>query len=172
MTAVKKVFGRFIGDKAFYGMILSIAIPMMIQNGITNFVNLLDNIMVGQLGTESMSGVAIANQLIFVFNLCVFGGISGAGIFCAQFFGDPFDPDPAHTDTGTDRIDTGIFTADSDLGSFACFAGDAHDFHGSVVDLAYFSFKKFHHEFRSASGNDQTRSRSIDIHFEQQRIDM
>ena len=86
MTAVKKVFGRFIGDKAFYGMILSIAIPMMIQNGITNFVNLLDNIMVGQLGTESMSGVAIANQLIFVFNLCVFGGISGAGIFCAQFF--------------------------------------------------------------------------------------
>ncbi|MBQ5813563.1 MAG: MATE family efflux transporter [Clostridia bacterium] len=68
-------------------MILSIAIPMMIQNGITNFVNLLDNIMVGQLGTESMSGVAIANQLIFVFNLCVFGGISGAGIFCAQFFG-------------------------------------------------------------------------------------
>ena len=87
MTAVKKVFGRFIGDKAFYGMILSIAIPMMIQNGITNFVNLLDNIMVGQLGTESMSGVAIANQLIFVFNLCVFGGISGAGIFCAQFFG-------------------------------------------------------------------------------------
>ena len=87
MTAIKKVFGRFIGDKAFYGMILSIAIPMMIQNGITNFVNLLDNIMVGQLGTESMSGVAIANQLIFVFNLCVFGGISGAGIFCAQFFG-------------------------------------------------------------------------------------
>lgn len=78
---------KFIGDKAFYKMVLLIAIPMIIQNGITNFVNMLDNIMVGQLGTEPMSGVAIANQLIMVFNLCVFGGISGAGIFCAQFHG-------------------------------------------------------------------------------------
>ena len=36
----------------------------MIQNGITNFVGLLDNIMVGQVGTEQMSGVAVANQLL------------------------------------------------------------------------------------------------------------
>ena len=78
---------KFIGDRAFYKMVLVIAVPMVIQNGITNFVSLLDNIMVGQLGTEPMSGVAIGNQLIFVFNLCIFGGISGAGIFCAQFFG-------------------------------------------------------------------------------------
>jgi len=59
----------------------------MVQNGITNFVSLLDNIMVGQVGTNQMSGVAIANQLIFVYNLCIFGGMSGAGIFGAQFFG-------------------------------------------------------------------------------------
>ena len=50
-------------------MVLAIAIPIMIQNGITNFVSLLDNIMVGQIGTEQMSGVAIVNQLIFVYNL-------------------------------------------------------------------------------------------------------
>ncbi len=43
--------------------------------------------MVGQVGTEQMSGVAIVNQLIFVFNICIFGGISGAGIFTAQYFG-------------------------------------------------------------------------------------
>ena len=43
--------------------------------------------MVGQLGTEQMSGVAIVNQFVFVFNLCVFGGLSGPGIFGAQFFG-------------------------------------------------------------------------------------
>ena len=78
---------KFIGDKAFYSMVLALAVPVMIQNGITNFVGLLDNIMVGQVGTEQMSGVAIANQLVFVFNLCVFGGVSGAGIFGAQFFG-------------------------------------------------------------------------------------
>ena len=78
---------KLIGDKQFYKMVLLIAIPIMIQNGITNFVGLLDNMMVGQIGTEQMSGVAIANQLIFVFNLCIFGGISGAGILGAQFYG-------------------------------------------------------------------------------------
>jgi len=62
-------------------------LPILLQNLVTNFVSLLDNIMVGQVGTEPMSGVAIANQLIFVFNLFIFGGLSGAGIFTAQFVG-------------------------------------------------------------------------------------
>lgn len=75
------------GDRVFYKMVLVVAIPIMIQNGITNFVSLLDNIMVGRVGTDQMSGVAIVNQLLFVFNLCIFGGVSGAGIFGAQFFG-------------------------------------------------------------------------------------
>ena len=78
---------KLIGNKAFYRMILGITIPIIVQNGITNFVNLLDNVMVGRLGTEQLSGVGIANQLIFVFTLCLFGGLSGAGIFTAQFFG-------------------------------------------------------------------------------------
>ncbi len=78
---------RYIGNRAFYRMALAVAVPIMIQNGITNFVGLLDNIMVGQVGTDQMSGVSIANQLMFVFHLCIFGGISGAGIFVAQFFG-------------------------------------------------------------------------------------
>ncbi len=66
---------------------LAIAIPVMVQIGITNFVNLLDNVMVGQLGTAAMTGVSIANQLITIFNLAVFGLVSGASIFAAQFFG-------------------------------------------------------------------------------------
>lgn len=78
---------RFIGDKVFYKMVLTIAIPIMVQNGITNFVSLLNNIMVGMVGTEQMTGVAIVNQLMFVFNISIFGIISGAGIFGAQFFG-------------------------------------------------------------------------------------
>ena len=60
---------KFIGDKRFYLMVLGVAMPIMIQNGITNFVSLLDNIMVGQVGTEQMSGVAIVNQLLFIYNL-------------------------------------------------------------------------------------------------------
>lgn len=78
---------KYIGDKKFYRMVLAVAVPIMIQNGITNFVSLLDNIMVGQIGTEQMSGVAIVNQLVFVFNICIFGGVSGAGIFTAQYHG-------------------------------------------------------------------------------------
>ena len=78
----------FIGNKAFYKHTLAIALPIMIQNGITNFVGLLDNIMVGQIGTEQMSGVAIVNQLLMIFNLCIFGGIAGAGIFTAQYYGE------------------------------------------------------------------------------------
>ena len=78
---------KFFGDKKFYKMVFAVVIPIILQDGITCFVGLLDNIMVGLIGTEQMSGVAIANQLIFVFNLAVFGAISGAGIFGAQFHG-------------------------------------------------------------------------------------
>ena len=78
---------KFIGDRVFYRRVFGVAVPIIIQNGITNFVSLLDNIMVGAIGTMQMSGVSIVNQLLFVFNLCVFGAASGAGIFTAQFHG-------------------------------------------------------------------------------------
>ncbi len=78
---------KFLGDRSFYRMVMAVALPIMLQNGITNFVSMLDNIMIGALGTTQMNGAAIANQLIFVFTLCIFGAVSGAGIFGAQFFG-------------------------------------------------------------------------------------
>ena len=78
---------QFIGDRAFYKMTLTVALPIMLQNFITNLVSMLDNLMVGALGTEQMSGVSIVNQLIFIFNLAVFGAMGGIGIFTAQFFG-------------------------------------------------------------------------------------
>ena len=78
---------KLIGNRAFYAMVLAVVVPIIIQNAITNFVSLLDNLMVGAIGTDEMSGVAIANQLFFVFNLAVFGAVSGAGIFTAQYHG-------------------------------------------------------------------------------------
>ncbi len=78
---------KYLGDRAFYRMVLMIAIPLVIQQGITSFVTLLDNLMVGALGEEPLSGVSIVNQLINVYNLTIFGGLSGASIFGAQFFG-------------------------------------------------------------------------------------
>ena len=78
---------RYIGDRAFYKRALALAVPILVQNGITNFVSLLDNIMVGQIGTLPMTGVSIANQLLLIFNLCILGATAGAGIFTAQFYG-------------------------------------------------------------------------------------
>ena len=91
------MINRYIGDKAFYRRVFGVAVPIIIQNGITNFVSMLDNIMVGQVGTISMSGVSIVNQLIFVFNLCIFGASSGAGIFTAQFHGSNDQEGVRHT---------------------------------------------------------------------------
>ncbi len=88
---------RYIGDRAFYRRCFGVAVPIIIQNGITNFVSMLDNIMVGQVGTMPMSGVSIVNGLIFVFNLCIFGASSGAGIFTAQFFGSHDDEGVRYT---------------------------------------------------------------------------
>lgn len=79
---------RYIGDRAFYRRVFAVALPIIIQNGITNFVALLDNIMVGQLATAQISGVTIVNNnLMFIFNICLFGAAAGAGIFTTQFQG-------------------------------------------------------------------------------------
>ena len=74
-------------QNSIYKKALILAVPMMIQNGITNAVGLVDNLMVGSLGTEQMTAVSIVGQLIFVFNLAIFGGLSGPGIYSAQYFG-------------------------------------------------------------------------------------
>ena len=78
---------KLIGDRKFYKKALTVAVPIMIQNGITNFVSLLDNLMIGRVGTEPMSGVAIVNQLLFVIYLGIFGALAGPGIYGAQFYG-------------------------------------------------------------------------------------
>lgn len=81
------ILKKYIGDRAFYKMLFLLVLPLVVQQGVTNFVSLVDNLMVGSLGTGQMSSVAIVNQLVFVFNLAIFGGVSGASIFGAQFAG-------------------------------------------------------------------------------------
>ncbi len=83
----KALKNNLIGDKNFYRRVIAIVLPLIIQNTITNVVSLLDNVMVGSIGTLQMAAVAIVNQLIFVFNLCIFGGLAGAGIFSTQYAG-------------------------------------------------------------------------------------
>ena len=81
------MFRRLIGTKQFYASVFRLLIPIVVQQFISNFVNLLDNVMVGSLGTEAISATSIANQVMYVFILAVFGGLSGISIFGAQFYG-------------------------------------------------------------------------------------
>lgn len=76
-----------IGERSFYRRVLTVVLPIIIQNTLTNIVSLLDNVMVGQVGTLPMSGVAIVGQLLFVYYLSIWGSIAGAGIYGAQFYG-------------------------------------------------------------------------------------
>ena len=76
-----------LGEASFYRKVAFVVVPMIIQNTLSNVVGLLDNVMVGQVGTLPMSSVAIVNQLMFVYYLCVWGGIAGVGIYSTQFFG-------------------------------------------------------------------------------------
>lgn len=84
---MRNFFRKFIGTKAFYRSVLVILLPLVIQQGISSAVNLLDNLMVGSLGEESLSAVSVVNQILMVFNLTIFGGLSGVSIFGAQFAG-------------------------------------------------------------------------------------
>lgn len=113
---------RLIGDRAFYRQVLAIALPMIAQNAITNFVSLLDNLMVGQLATAQIAGVNIINNnLLFIFNLCLFGGAAGAGIFTTQFYGRNDHEGVQHTIRfklliclGLCALGIGVFCAASD----------------------------------------------------------
>lgn len=87
---------KLIADRAFYAQVIAIVVPIIIQNTVSNVVSLLDNVMVGRVGTLQMSAVAIVNQLLFIFNLCIFGGLAGAGIFATQYAGAKDDAGVRH----------------------------------------------------------------------------
>ncbi|MDD6396034.1 MAG: MATE family efflux transporter [Firmicutes bacterium] len=78
---------KYLGNRNFFNKFLMITLPIAIQNGITNVVSMVDNVMVGQLGTSQMNGVSIVNQIMLIATLCIFGAMAGAGIYTAQYYG-------------------------------------------------------------------------------------
>lgn len=86
-SAFGRFRSKFIGDRLFYKNVLVMVVPMILQMLVTNFVSVLDNIMLGRVGTEQMSGASIVNQYVFIFIISTFGAVSGPSIFGAQFFG-------------------------------------------------------------------------------------
>ena len=74
-------------DKRYWNLLLTIGLPIAVQNLILNSLTLVDNILIGGLGEESIVAVGIANRFNFIFMLFMFGINSGANIFSAQFWG-------------------------------------------------------------------------------------
>jgi putative MATE family efflux protein len=74
-------------DKQFYKNLFTIAAPIMLQNLINSFVNMVDTVMIGRLGTTEIAAVGLGNQVFFFFNIILFGICSGGAIFTAQFWG-------------------------------------------------------------------------------------
>lgn len=83
----KEKNGIFEFDPFFYKSLIAIAIPIIIQNLISSMLNMIDNVMVGGLGNESLAAVGIANQIFFIFALVLFGTNASLSIFIAQYWG-------------------------------------------------------------------------------------
>ncbi len=71
----------------FYKLLITISIPIVIQNLISSSLNLVDNVMIGQLGETYIAATGLANQIYFIMTLILFGGNSGISIYIAQYWG-------------------------------------------------------------------------------------
>lgn len=74
-------------DNKTFKNFVALALPLVVQNVILSSVNLLDNIMVGQLGETALAGVSMANRVFNLYNIMMFGLCSGAIIFFSQYWG-------------------------------------------------------------------------------------
>ncbi|MDR1971727.1 MAG: MATE family efflux transporter [Treponema sp.] len=74
-------------DKEFYKKLFAIAIPIMLQNLINSFVNVVDTVMIGRLGTVEIAAVGLGNNVFFFYMIILFGICSGGAVFIAQFWG-------------------------------------------------------------------------------------
>ena len=92
-------------EKGFYGRLIRLAIPMIIQNVITNSMGLLDTFMVGLMGEGPLAGVTLANIPVFVINLMMFGIQSGSAVLISQYRGK------GDTDTINRIIGIGMYAA-------------------------------------------------------------
>ena len=84
---MNKLFAFDDYNKRFFSILLSLCIPIIIQNLISSSVNVIDTVMISSLGEVSVASVGVANQFFFIFNMCLAGVLGGSGLFISQFFG-------------------------------------------------------------------------------------
>lgn len=78
---------KYFGTKQFYKEVSTIALPIMGQQFITTFVNLIDNVMIGSVGNIALTSVTVANRFFLIMNSVLFGLCGAAGIYIAQYYG-------------------------------------------------------------------------------------
>lgn len=87
MDKIKSLYFKLFIDRDFYRQMLKLALPIMLQNFISTFLNMIDTVMVGKLGETEIAAVGIANQYFLFFNMFLFGFSAGCSVFISQFWG-------------------------------------------------------------------------------------
>ncbi len=115
MEKIKKE-AFFVRDKSFYRVVLSLAIPMTLQNVMQLLLNMMDTVMLGRLQDSSealISAANFANQPYFVYSLFLFGMVSGMSVLIAQYWGKS-DTDAINSIAGIAMVSAifvgGLFT--------------------------------------------------------------
>ncbi|MEA5067013.1 MAG: MATE family efflux transporter [Eubacteriales bacterium] len=79
--------GIFVWDREFTGAVVRLALPVLLQALVASFMFIVDNLMIGQLGQSALAGVTQANRITFFMQVTMFGVVSGASVFTAQYWG-------------------------------------------------------------------------------------
>lgn len=74
-------------QQAFNRALITIALPVSLQYMMLTSLNMIDTIMVGQLGDKAIASVGIGNQVYFLLSMLLLGVSSGSAIFVSQFYG-------------------------------------------------------------------------------------
>ena len=82
----------FVKEKSFYKLILSIAVPVVLQNMITIGVNIMDTLMLGTYGEIQLSASSLANEFINIYHIMCMGMSMGAAVLTAQYYGAGNNP--------------------------------------------------------------------------------
>lgn len=87
LKKLAKLFEGLFDDSSFYKKLITIALPIVIQNFISSFLNMIDTVMIGKVGETEIAAVGIANQYFFFYMIISMSIMSGCGIFISQFWG-------------------------------------------------------------------------------------
>ena len=86
-NSLVRSFMEMLHDRSYWSVILTIGLPVALQNLFSSGLNLVDSVMVGRLGDTSLAAVGIANTVFFLMVVFMFGIGSGISIFIAQYWG-------------------------------------------------------------------------------------